>query len=250
MIGFQFDINKSFLNYKWHPITIPKRFYGDIEKEGLLTNHQEISIICPDGAHVSGYIYSSSAGFGPFCQIRSHSGYRNPVESLKVGDQIQVEIIKDGSTVTVALKNKSEHPADAVPVPSQQPKTIGKAVDFDITNDKPDRDTIQVNRIIRDTKMAVEIKELYHYVCQICGYYIEFEDGRRYAEAHHIKPLGSPHNGPDSRANILCLCPNCHAKLDFGIIELNAQKINYDAQQHSLGCEFIEYHNAFIFRKI
>ncbi|MBE3142597.1 MAG: HNH endonuclease, partial [Planctomycetes bacterium] len=66
----------------------------------------------------------------------------------------------------------------------------------------------------------------------------------------HIKPLGSPHYGRDRRDNILCLCPNCHAKLDFGVIELDSRKINCNAQQHTIGIEFVDYHNSFIFRKL
>jgi len=32
----------------------------------------------------------------------------------------------------------------------------------------------------------------------------------------HIKPLGKPHNGDDSIANLLCLCPNHHVMFDKG----------------------------------
>ena len=37
-----------------------------------------------------------------------------------------------------------------------------------------------------------------------------------YAEAAHIRPLGKPHNGPDTTDNILCLCPNHHWLFDYG----------------------------------
>lgn len=37
-----------------------------------------------------------------------------------------------------------------------------------------------------------------------------------YAEAAHVRPLGSPHNGPDTPDNILCLCPNHHVLFDHG----------------------------------
>jgi len=109
MISFQFNVGKAFVNYKNHPITIPKNFYEDLKKEGLTTEHQEISIICPDGKKAYGHIYSSSAGFGFFYQISFHSISSNPVESLKVGDRIQVDITKDGPAINVVLKNKSEH---------------------------------------------------------------------------------------------------------------------------------------------
>ena len=41
-----------------------------------------------------------------------------------------------------------------------------------------------------------------------------------YAEAAHIRPLGAPHNGPDTSDNILCLCPNHHVLFDHGSVEI------------------------------
>ena len=61
--------------------------------------------------------------------------------------------------------------------------------------------------------------------CQICGMTLTIKDGKPYAEAHHIKPLGNPHNGPDVRGNILCVCPNHHVLLDYGAIKLDIKKL-------------------------
>ena len=77
------------------------------------------------------------------------------------------------------------------------------------------RVTTTVQRIVRDTKIAKRVKEMYNYECQVCGTTIETSAGR-YAEAAHIKPLGKPHNGPDVESNILCLCPNHHVMFDNG----------------------------------
>ncbi|MCO5725524.1 YDG/SRA domain-containing protein [Robiginitalea marina] len=70
-------------------------------------------------------------------------------------------------------------------------------------------------RIIRDTKIARDVKLLYNFKCQVCGTAIEIKNGL-YAEGAHIRPLGEPHNGDDSLANILCLCPNHHVMFDRG----------------------------------
>jgi predicted restriction endonuclease len=78
---------------------------------------------------------------------------------------------------------------------------------------------------------------------------IELPDGRRYAEAHHIRPLGSPHNGPDVAGNILCLCPNHHAELDYGVrpLELNdLRKTN----AHAIDEAYVYYHNDSIRRPL
>ena len=70
-------------------------------------------------------------------------------------------------------------------------------------------------RIVRDTRQARHIKELYDYRCQMCGTRLE-DLAISYAEAAHIRPLGAPHNGPDTADNILCLCPNHHVLFDHG----------------------------------
>lgn len=49
----------------------------------------------------------------------------------------------------------------------------------------------------------------------MCGVRLEGAAGP-YAERAHIRPLGSPHDGPDDESNILCLCPNHHALFDLG----------------------------------
>ena len=81
-------------------------------------------------------------------------------------------------------------------------------------NAAPRRHT-SVLRIVRDTRQARGIKKLYDYRCQMCGIRLEGFAGP-YAEAAHVRPLGSPHNGPDTPDNILCLCPNHHVLFDHG----------------------------------
>ncbi|MFE7359209.1 HNH endonuclease [Streptomyces sp. NPDC057543] len=36
-----------------------------------------------------------------------------------------------------------------------------------------------------------------------------------------MQAFGSPHNGPDTSGNVLCLCPNCHMMLDAGAIVIS-----------------------------
>jgi putative restriction endonuclease len=70
-------------------------------------------------------------------------------------------------------------------------------------------------RMIRDTAKARQIKRRYDWKCQVCGTRLVGPAGP-YAEAAHIRPLGSPHNGPDTFDNLLCLCPNHHVLFDLG----------------------------------
>ncbi|MCH7713035.1 MAG: HNH endonuclease [Chloroflexi bacterium] len=81
-------------------------------------------------------------------------------------------------------------------------------------------------RYVRDTATAIGLKEIYGNSCQVCGCGVAtFEsilnDNRGYAEVHHIRPLGSGHQGPDYPANMLVLCPNDHAYFDLGTMALN-----------------------------
>ncbi|WP_369389479.1 YDG/SRA domain-containing protein [Streptomyces sp. CG1] len=78
-----------------------------------------------------------------------------------------------------------------------------------------------VQRIVRDAAAARRVKELYRHECQVCGVRLMGSDGKPYSEGAHIKPLGNPHNGPDVERNILCLCPNCHVRLDIGALVID-----------------------------
>ena len=51
-----------------------------------------------------------------------------------------------------------------------------------------------------------------------------YED-RGYAEVHHIRPLGSGHDGPDHPGNMLVLCPNHHAAFDLMTMALNPDSL-------------------------
>jgi putative restriction endonuclease len=113
-----------------------------------------------------------------------------------------------------------------------------------------------VLRIVRDTIQAKIIKELYEYRCQICGIRLESAAGP-YAEAAHIRPLGTPHNGPDTIDNLLCLCPNHHVLFDYGSIAIDddftlrgivGQLIV--KPEHTINLEHIRYHRVHYFKDI
>ncbi|MFG2171246.1 YDG/SRA domain-containing protein [Streptomyces niveus] len=91
----------------------------------------------------------------------------------------------------------------------------------DAIDGTPRRNKTTVERIVRDTAVAQRIKSLYGHACQICNLSLSIgPDGLSYAEGAHIQALGKPHNGPDVDGNVLCLCPNCHVRLDRGALYL------------------------------
>ena len=99
-----------------------------------------------------------------------------------------------------------------------------------------------VYRILRDTELARQLKRDYKFRCQICDHTIELPDGNRYAEVHHIRPLGRPHRGPDSLGNLIVLCPNHHAMCDYGAIALVLEDLHV-IEGHNLDPKAIAYHN-------
>lgn len=114
-----------------------------------------------------------------------------------------------------------------------------------------------INKIIRETKTAKFIKQLYNDTCQICGTQIKSAVST-YSEAAHIKSLGKPHNGPDTKENIVCLCPNHHKMLDLGIISIDEnfnilglenKKLNINSK-HNIDLEFIKYHREHHYKEV
>ncbi|ENH98191.1 HNH endonuclease [Gracilibacillus halophilus YIM-C55.5] len=94
------------------------------------------------------------------------------------------------------------------------------------------------------------------YICQICGTTTFLPGGNRYAEGHHLQPLGGNHHGPDILENIIILCPNHHAEFDYCSIAINPNTLYIEHvdtndyyynrplayQKNNLSMEFLEYH--------
>jgi hypothetical protein len=115
-----------------------------------------------------------------------------------------------------------------------------KASDIIPEYQAPDRVPSTIHRIPRDTELVLRLKRLYLFHCQICITRLELVSGY-YCEAHHLKPLGSPHNGPDIEGNIIIVCPNHHVLLDYSAMTINAKALRLN--KHILGPIFLDYHN-------
>lgn len=97
-------------------------------------------------------------------------------------------------------------------------KTIHQ-IELDYSQKTKKRTESTVLRIVRDTKIAWQIKRLYNFKCQVCQVAIPTKSGH-YAEGAHVKPLGRPHDGDDNPDNLLCLCPNHHVMFDKGVFSI------------------------------
>jgi len=111
--------------------------------------------------------------------------------------------------------------------------------------------------------MVREIKKEVEWKCQICGKNIILPSGNFYAEGHHLKPLGGEYMGPDTKDNIIILCPFHHAEFDYGAIAIspetekiihidsankyNGNKLSY--YRKNLSNEFVKFHFEKIFNK-
>ena len=121
-------------------------------------------------------------------------------------------------------------------------------INDDNPNDEtPHRIQQETYRILRDTYLARKIKSIHNNYCQICSQTIKRNENENYSEAHHIMPLGRPHNGPDIAENIIILCPNHHVMLDYGIIKLDESSITQKFG-HLISKKYLEYHNNKIFQ--
>jgi putative restriction endonuclease len=121
-------------------------------------------------------------------------------------------------------------------------------------NASPRRVEQSTLRVVRESAVARQVKLLHRYACQVCGETLGVPGGL-YAEAAHIRPLGRPHNGPDTMDNILCLCPNHHVLLDRGSITVDSQNIVQPLgtplraiQVHVVGQQNTDYHRTRIYK--
>jgi len=78
-------------------------------------------------------------------------------------------------------------------------------------------------RVVRDTALSKRVKVIHKYRRQVCRVRIESASGP-YAEATHIRPLGSPHEGPDITEHLLCLRPNRHVMFQYGLFTIAPDK--------------------------
>jgi len=169
-------------------------------------------------------------GANPHSQYAPERGYR--YEGLFAVEDYWRDIGKSGYLIWRFRLRKLEGVLSPLPL-SPQPS---------------ERHEFTVSRIIRNTAVAQHVKALHRFACQACGVILETPGGR-YAEAAHIRPLGKPHDGPDVKENILCLCPNDHLLFDVGAFHIGDDFSLIERPgrlrvlpAHPLAVEYLRYH--------
>lgn len=142
---------------------------------------------------------------------------------------------------TLSQRNRQEEESDNTPETPKCFDTEGAEI--------PQRELVEAYRIIRDTLRSRRVKKAHDYVCQLCRRTTLLFGEKPYAEGHHIWPLGRKHNGPDEEWNILCLCPTCHIKLDYGAEKIDLSKLRR-VTGHDINPEMVKYHNENLYGKI
>lgn len=81
----------------------------------------------------------------------------------------------------------------------------------------PERVARVAYHLVRDPKVAMMVKESKQFICEICNRKPFMQkNGKPYAEADHIQPLGGATRGLDTPENMRCLCAQCHAIITHG----------------------------------
>jgi hypothetical protein len=114
------------------------------------------------------------------------------------------------------------------------------------------RRKVVTDQLLRDSAIVRQVKEIHAFTCQVCGVRLQTPAGP-YAECAHIRPLGSPHNGPDVVSNVLCLCPNDHILFDTGTFSIlddmtfvGRKGVLRVAQAHRVNCVQLSYHRTLL----
>ena len=98
----------------------------------------------------------------------------------------------------------------------------------DDDGEPPPSVTYTARRVVRSTAKGEELKRLYEWRCQVCGYSMRIPSqnrSERFVEVHHLRPLGGGHHGRDHPGNMLVLCPNCHAAFDYLAMALHPRRL-------------------------
>lgn len=141
----------------------------------------------------------------PLDDLRSTLGYKQnyyPRGPSRVADENLSNLLSQVGTISEFVAKYAGERPDSEELAEDYPQ--------------PERTETTTSRIIRNTDIIKNLKEMYDHKCQVCGTSRQKSGGNGYAEGHHLQPLGDPHDGPDVRENILVLCPNHHADFDYG----------------------------------
>lgn len=131
-------------------------------------------------------------------------------------------ILRFSNTVTTDLSDLEPALTDEIGVVLQEatePMPMAPQ-NYDGEADVVPRLSRTVNQSVRNAQIVRELKIAYLNRCAVCGLQLHVGGGNYYSEGAHIRPIGTPHNGPDVIQNMIPLCPNHHKQFDKGTISI------------------------------
>jgi predicted restriction endonuclease len=158
-------------------------------------------------------------------------------DDLSVVDEL-LRCLHKGDIVTSEVKAELDK-ADRSP-----PDYMQKKVRPPTKESPPETRTVERTEVVRDPKVVRNVKEAEAGVCQVCGIPINLLDGSRYSEAHHIQPLSE--DGNDEECNVLCLCPNHHVEMEYGLFyidPISKKIVHHDADNPIHGRTLLQNQN-------
>lgn len=104
-IRFDFKMNQSFKTYG--QLTVPKVCYSRLECEGFRDGN--LTVAFEDQRELRGFMYSATAGYGPYYQIRMPPNGFHPLFSLPNGTFVSVALERsnDGDRVVRIARSES-----------------------------------------------------------------------------------------------------------------------------------------------
>mgnify|MGYP001159379590 CR=1 FL=1 len=112
MISFFFKVNKSFLEYTNHPITIPRENNSQLIKEVYGGNGRRtipVHITPPEGRNLAGEIYYGVSGYGGYYQIKALGDYPGYyLGDLQIGNVVFITINMAGNKTVVKIHSPEE----------------------------------------------------------------------------------------------------------------------------------------------
>lgn len=90
MVVFAFRTGKAFLKDPSHPITIPKKNYSSLEREGL-NDPEDMDVRMPDDSRMCARVYRGNNNWGLYYQIKFRITPRpDTTDQFRDGDRVAV----------------------------------------------------------------------------------------------------------------------------------------------------------------
>ena len=100
-VQFSFTVNKLFRSYSNYPITVPKVFYPRLRAKRL--DRGELMIVFGNAPILNALMYSGTAGYGPYYQIRMSGRDDHPLFMLPLGASLRVQLERSDDTSRVSI---------------------------------------------------------------------------------------------------------------------------------------------------